>query len=462
MLPCSHAPMLPCSHAPMLPCSHAPMLSAFRLIFAVLVLALAWAVPGFAQISFDASSTTGGAIRPGFATVCDAAALGALRTNAGVLERCDGSAWSAVGGGGGGSVTVAGDRIVSTSANIVVGNGGTISLTTGGVSGTAYFDTVGRLVVPGISTTGVVSTNQIFVRSHLQLQSTTTPTACTANSAGTLRYNSPTAVVELCNGAAWLPMGVGIPAGTISAFASTTCPTGWSEYVPSRGRFLRGIDNGAGNDPSGTRLPGDIQDDNNRSHTHTGSAANAGSHAHNTDKGPSGGWGGDSVNTRFQVSWGVSVGSISTSTVGDHNHTVSISSTGIAEARPKNVAVTFCQFQGTSNGWNNPLGGGGAAAAWVNFNGGDGSIRKAFNVSSVTRTSAGRYTINFATPLADNNYVVIAGPTRSPSADAYNEYKISLASGYAPTSSSFSVVNQHVSTANGFTDSSYVYLVVFN
>ncbi len=116
-----------------------------------MALALAWAVPGFAQISFDASSTTGGAIRPGFATVCNAAALGALRTNAGALERCDGSAWGAVGAG------AVSDRIVSTSANIVVGNGGTISFTTGGVSGTAYFDTVGRLVVPGISTTGAIS-----------------------------------------------------------------------------------------------------------------------------------------------------------------------------------------------------------------------------------------------------------------------------------------------------------------
>ena len=116
-----------------------------------MALAVAWAVPGFAQISFDASSTTGGAIRPGFATTCNAAALGALRTNAGALERCNGAAWGAVGGV---STT---DRIVSTSANIVVGNGGTISFTTGGVSGTAYFDTVGRLVAPGISTTGAIS-----------------------------------------------------------------------------------------------------------------------------------------------------------------------------------------------------------------------------------------------------------------------------------------------------------------
>ena len=43
-----------------------------------------------------------------------------------------------------------------------------------------------------------------------------------------------------------------IPSGTIAAFAATSCPTGWSEYTPARGAFLRGIDNGAGRDPDGT------------------------------------------------------------------------------------------------------------------------------------------------------------------------------------------------------------------
>ncbi len=114
-----------------------------------MAVAAAWAATAYAQMSFDASTTTGGAVRPGFATTCNAAALGALRTNAGALERCEGSTWAVVG--------ASPDRIVSTSANIVAGNGGTISFTTGGTSGTAYLDTVGRLVAPGISTTGPVS-----------------------------------------------------------------------------------------------------------------------------------------------------------------------------------------------------------------------------------------------------------------------------------------------------------------
>lgn len=46
-----------------------------------------------------------------------------------------------------------GDRIVSTSANIVAYAGGTISFTTGGTSGTTYFDAAGRHILPGISAT---------------------------------------------------------------------------------------------------------------------------------------------------------------------------------------------------------------------------------------------------------------------------------------------------------------------
>jgi hypothetical protein len=52
--------------------------------------------------------------------------------------------------------TALGDRIVGSNANVVAG-GGMVSISTGGVTGTAYFDTAGRLVAPGVSVTGVVS-----------------------------------------------------------------------------------------------------------------------------------------------------------------------------------------------------------------------------------------------------------------------------------------------------------------
>lgn len=68
-------------------------------------------------------------------------------------------------------LSTTGDRIVSTSANIVVGNGGTISLTTGGVSGTAYFDTVGRFVGAGVSTTGMISTTGLYANGLVAIAS---------------------------------------------------------------------------------------------------------------------------------------------------------------------------------------------------------------------------------------------------------------------------------------------------
>jgi len=59
-----------------------------------------------------------------------------------------------------------------------------------------------------------------------------------------------------------------LPAGAIIAFAAASCPSGWTEYTAARGRFLRGIDNGAGLDPDGTRSPGASQGDAFQGHKH--------------------------------------------------------------------------------------------------------------------------------------------------------------------------------------------------
>jgi hypothetical protein len=74
-----------------------------------------------------------------------------------------------------------------------------------------------------------------------------------------------------------------IPAGMISIFAGP-CPTGWSEYLPLRGRFPRGEPTGdsstldAGGDDDATVV--------SHSHTLTGTAGQAGSHSHGvTDPG---------------------------------------------------------------------------------------------------------------------------------------------------------------------------------
>lgn len=46
--------------------------------------------------------------------------------------------------------------------------------------------------------------------------------------------------------------------------------------------------------------------------------------------------------------------------------------------------------------------------AWVNFTGATGSIGAGGNVSSVTRTTTGAYTVNLTTALPDTNYSIIA------------------------------------------------------
>jgi hypothetical protein len=49
----------------------------------------------------------------------------------------------------------------------------------------------------------------------------------------------------------------------------------------------------------------------------------------------------------------------------------------------------------------------GSAKAWVNYKGtATQSIRASYNVSSVTRSSAGIYTINFTNAFADANYSI--------------------------------------------------------
>lgn len=49
----------------------------------------------------------------------------------------------------------------------------------------------------------------------------------------------------------------------------------------------------------------------------------------------------------------------------------------------------------------------GSCVAWVVFNGVTTvTINASYNVSSVTRTTTGQYTINFTNALVDNNYII--------------------------------------------------------
>lgn len=68
------------------------------------------------------------------------------------------------------------------------------------------------------------------------------------------------------------------------------------------------------------------------------------------------------------------------------------------------------------------------ALAWVNFNGttSPGTIRSAYNVSSVTKNGTGDYTVNFTSAQSDINYSMVgtcqafASPTASGWEAIYN------------------------------------------
>lgn len=152
-----------------------------------------------------------------------------------------------------GLISATGDRITSGTLTMSANDSGYVSLTT--TSSTwGYLGSSGSYL-PRISTAFASATT--ISASYLQIPSATTALACDAGVAGTMRYTSGT--MQLCNGTAWGNIGLGLPAGAISAFATNSCPAGWVEYTPARGRFLRGIDNGAGIDPDGTRSPGSTQ-----------------------------------------------------------------------------------------------------------------------------------------------------------------------------------------------------------
>jgi hypothetical protein len=49
----------------------------------------------------------------------------------------------------------------------------------------------------------------------------------------------------------------------------------------------------------------------------------------------------------------------------------------------------------------------GSAKAWVTFTGAAGTVSASYNVSSVTRTGTGVYTVNFTNAFSDTNYATL-------------------------------------------------------
>jgi hypothetical protein len=74
--------------------------------------------------------------------------------------------------------------------------------------------------------------------------------------------------------------GDGVPRGAVMSFDLTTCPAGWTEYTPARGRVIVGLPNGgvlAGT--AGTALTNLEL----RSHTHSAAVTFDGAHSHSVD-----------------------------------------------------------------------------------------------------------------------------------------------------------------------------------
>lgn len=100
-----------------------------------------------------------------------------------------------------------------------------------------------------------------------------------------------------------------------------------------------------------------------------------------------------------------------------------------------------------------------ACKAWVNFNGvTTPSIRASFNVSSITRTAAGTYTITYTTAMTDANYS-IAG-TAQPNGDGRGGLTVNYNVTPPVTTTAAYIQTLSVSGLQGATDSAYVFVTV--
>lgn len=101
------------------------------------------------------------------------------------------------------------------------------------------------------------------------------------------------------------------------------------------------------------------------------------------------------------------------------------------------------------------------ARAWVNFNGTTTpiTIRSSYNVSSITDNGVGFYTVNFATPMINSNYVVMI-TARDYNNDVYAMNLAAMNSTSSKTINSVSVVSNYNRTG-AYVDSPEYNIVIF-
>ena len=115
-----------------------------------------------------------------------------------------------------------------------------------------------------------------------------------------------------------------------------------------------------------------------------------------------------STGATFTLFSNVATWTLASGTANIFNGSAIVSSMSVPQGTSVTVSTTdglnwFVMGTGTLSFQNNlPV----TVKAWVNFNGtGTVAIRAAYNVSSITDNGTGDYTVNFATPLVDANFV---------------------------------------------------------
>jgi len=104
----------------------------------------------------------------------------------------------------------------------------------------------------------------------------------------------------------------------------------------------------------------------------------------------------------------------------------------------------------------------GSAKAWVRFAGATGTIAGSYNVSSVTRTSTGYYTINFTNSMANANYSAVSNVSTTSGAGYAFPFMYTNNSyvATAPTTSSFIITCGN--TGSVLVDPVYATVAVFS
>ncbi len=132
-----------------------------------------------------------------------------------------------------------------------------------------------------------------------------------------------------------------------------------------------------------------------------------------------------------------------------------IENSGVTSFNSRTGSVSLTASDVTS------VAGSGLAKAWVRFagSGSGATVNSSYNVSGVTRVSAGIYRIDFDTAMSDANYAIL-GTASTVSADTSGMFAVSVYRTTAPTTSSVTIRIQSTSsgTAN---DNALVSVVIF-